>query len=50
VDRVPFEGHAGEVVGIVWNQPDEESAIAAAIEEFKVPANLRGRLMAQRRD
>ena len=45
-----LKGTPAKLVGIVWNQPDEESAIAAAIEEFKVPANLRGRLMAQRRD
>ena len=45
-----LKGTPARLVGIVWNQPDEKSAIAGAIEEFKVPANLRGRLMAQRRD
>jgi hypothetical protein len=38
------------VIGIVNDAPDQESAIKKAIEELKVPENLRDRLVAQRRD
>jgi hypothetical protein len=44
-----IRGTPAQLVGIVYNQPDEQSAIKQAIEEFKVPANQRGRLIARQR-
>jgi hypothetical protein len=44
-----IRGTPAQFVGIL-DAPDEQSAIKRAIEEFKVPANQRNRLMAQRRD
>jgi len=38
-----------QLVGIVYDAPDAETAIKRAIEEFNVPENERGRLLAQRR-
>jgi hypothetical protein len=44
-----LKGTPAQFIGIVFDQPDEQAAIRAAIEEFKVPENLRDRLLARRR-
>jgi hypothetical protein len=48
--RLPHGGTPAQFIGIVCDQPDEQSAIKQTIEEFKVPANQRDRLIAQPRD
>ena len=45
-----LRGTPAQFIGIVFDQPDEQSAIKHAIEEFKVPENLGDRLIARRRD
>jgi hypothetical protein len=37
-------------VGLIHDQPDGDSAVKAAIAEYNILPNERGRLMAQRRD
>jgi hypothetical protein len=45
-----LKGTPAQFVGIVFDQPDQESAIKKAIEEYDIPANLRNRLIARQRD
>jgi hypothetical protein len=45
-----IRGTPAQFIGIVFDQPDEQSALKRAIEEYDIPENQRNRLMARRRD
>jgi hypothetical protein len=45
-----LRGTPAQLIGVVYDQPDEQTAIKHAIEQLKVPENQRDRLIARRWD
>jgi hypothetical protein len=45
-----LKGTPAQFVGLVYDAPDEQAAIAKAIEQYDVPESLHGPLIGQRRD
>jgi hypothetical protein len=43
-------GTPAQFVGLVYDAPDEQTAIAEAVEQYEIPETLRNRLIVQRRD
>jgi hypothetical protein len=43
-----IRGAPAPFIGIVYDAPDEQSAIEKTVEEYGLPENQRGRLIAQR--
>jgi hypothetical protein len=45
--RSHLKSRSVQLVGIVYDQPNEQAAIKHALEEFEVPPNQHGRLLSR---